>query len=311
LSDPCAVGPSLAVYEPPFTSPFYIGLTPNSEFPYNANTARGYGTDIDIVWDGELLFGGMLTVSWSPGQSATEMKVVTDGDGLSETFTANGSAQSGMGWFLDTYPLVENSTTVDPLSDGTHTINFTHTQGDGTFWDWIRLEKPCVQEETAWGDGEDFPGKNWATYFTYTVQEPEPVLVDTVIVPSSGATVNSIPLESGKSYLLKASGTYTYWQAQLPDAGIADAKYSLRPPGSYNPSPGPQWISGDDLPGSVQYYLQVWVNGSHANWVGDFNLDHIYTTDVVGTGAALSFRVIDDNYGDNAESLTVDIYELP
>jgi hypothetical protein len=25
--------------------------------------------------------------------------------------------------------------------------------------------------ETAWGDGEDFPGKNWATYFTYTVQE--------------------------------------------------------------------------------------------------------------------------------------------
>jgi hypothetical protein len=25
--------------------------------------------------------------------------------------------------------------------------------------------------ETAWGDGNDFPGKNWATYFTYTVQE--------------------------------------------------------------------------------------------------------------------------------------------
>ncbi|MBA7495557.1 hypothetical protein ES702_06144 [subsurface metagenome] len=27
-----------------------------------------------------------------------------------------------------------------------------------------------VQEETAWGDGLDFPGKNWATYFTYHVQ---------------------------------------------------------------------------------------------------------------------------------------------
>jgi hypothetical protein len=24
--------------------------------------------------------------------------------------------------------------------------------------------------ETAWGDGDDFPGKNWATYFTYRVQ---------------------------------------------------------------------------------------------------------------------------------------------
>ena len=27
--------------------------------------------------------------------------------------------------------------------------------------------------ETAWGDGEDFPGKNWATYFTYHVQPYE------------------------------------------------------------------------------------------------------------------------------------------
>jgi len=30
-----------------------------------------------------------------------------------------------------------------------------------------------VQEETAWGDGNDFPWKNWATYFTYVVQEHE------------------------------------------------------------------------------------------------------------------------------------------
>jgi hypothetical protein len=27
-----------------------------------------------------------------------------------------------------------------------------------------------IQEETAWADGEDFPGHNWATYITYTVQ---------------------------------------------------------------------------------------------------------------------------------------------
>jgi len=30
----------------------------------------------------------------------------------------------------------------------------------------------CIQEETAWGAGLDFPGKNWATYFIYTVQSP-------------------------------------------------------------------------------------------------------------------------------------------
>ena len=34
----------------------------------------------------------------------------------------------------------------------------------------IVIECGC---ETAWGDGEDFLGKNWATYFTYTVQYPE------------------------------------------------------------------------------------------------------------------------------------------
>lgn len=27
-----------------------------------------------------------------------------------------------------------------------------------------------IQEETAWADGSDFPGKNWATYFEYSVQ---------------------------------------------------------------------------------------------------------------------------------------------
>ena len=28
----------------------------------------------------------------------------------------------------------------------------------------------CIQEETAWGAGSDFPGANWATYFIYDVQ---------------------------------------------------------------------------------------------------------------------------------------------
>lgn len=41
-----------------------------------------------------------------------------------------------------------------------------------TFID-IGLEcTPIYQTETAWGDGEDFPGKNWATYINYKVQPP-------------------------------------------------------------------------------------------------------------------------------------------
>ena len=37
----------------------------------------------------------------------------------------------------------------------------------------IPIPIECTEDwncETAWGDGFDFPGKNWATYFTYTVQ---------------------------------------------------------------------------------------------------------------------------------------------
>ena len=33
-------------------------------------------------------------------------------------------------------------------------------------------EQTTCETETAWGDGLDFPGKNWATYFTYHVQFP-------------------------------------------------------------------------------------------------------------------------------------------
>lgn len=29
---------------------------------------------------------------------------------------------------------------------------------------------PIYREETAWGEGEDFPGKNWAMYFEYTYE---------------------------------------------------------------------------------------------------------------------------------------------
>ena len=34
----------------------------------------------------------------------------------------------------------------------------------------IWIEVPCAESETAWADGLDFPGKNWATYFAYSVQ---------------------------------------------------------------------------------------------------------------------------------------------
>jgi hypothetical protein len=45
------------------------------------------------------------------------------------------------------------------------------------------------QEETAWGDGEDFPGANWFTYFTYTINCTEDcmsVVSDTNVLVTKG-----------------------------------------------------------------------------------------------------------------------------
>jgi hypothetical protein len=170
--DDCELGPSLAANEPAFTSPFVVGVSSaEDEFPYNSNFARGYAASFDVQWDGSLPLGGRLTISWSPGASGLETKVVS-GDGIEETtFTALGANTPGEGWFDDTYPLVENSLLVDPLLEDTHSITFEQTAGNGTFWDWLRLERPA-DKETAWAYGEQFnEGRNWATYFTYVVQE--------------------------------------------------------------------------------------------------------------------------------------------
>ena len=169
LPGPCIKGSGLAVVEPVFDNPYIVG-TDFSNFPYNSNKSRNYATDFDIQWTGELPFGGRLILSWSPGNSAFETKEIS-GDGIigTKTFTAQGTKAYGMGWFDNQYKLVENEITLDPLSFGDHLINLQHTSGDGTYWDWIRLEKPCIQEETAWGDGPDFPdAKNWSMYFYCT-----------------------------------------------------------------------------------------------------------------------------------------------
>ena len=176
------------------------------------------------------------------------------------------------------------------------------------FYDDLSFE--IWQEETAWAEGERFSEQgNWATYITYDLA----VLIDEVTVSSDGTvSTSSFSLPVDAKYRLEVSGTYTYWSAQLPDAGIADAKYSLRPQGSFNPGPGPQWISGDDLPSPWTHYLELLVDGTPQAW-GDFNIAHTYSMDYTGTGVpvSLNFNILDNAYGDNSGYLTVEIYLIP
>ena len=173
------------------------------------------------------------------------------------------------------------------------------------------------KSETAWGAGERItPRGNWATYFEYEWQELEKELelIEIIHVPSSGVIVYSEDFtEEGVEYVLKASGKYTFASSWLSSAGIADAKCSLRRPqnipGGYGyDTSEPQWVDGAHLPGNVQYYLQIWVNGDSAGWEEDCNLDHEYTAYITGDGDKLSFQIKDDYYPDNSGSLTVEIW---
>jgi len=59
---------------------------------------------------------------------------------------------------------------LQPVGEGDVTTNQVITVAQVTF---ASVGIPCVpifEYETAWGDGADFLGKNWATYFIYTVQ---------------------------------------------------------------------------------------------------------------------------------------------
>lgn len=309
-------GLSLAEYEPAYTTPFIVGTTPTSEFPYNSNYSRGYATNFDVQWAGGMPFGGKLTVSWSPGQSAAEKKVVSDDGGLSAVFTATGTPQPGYGWFLNTYPLVQQSTNVNPLIDGTHTINFKHTQGDGTFWDWIRLEATCGQYETAWGNGNQFAGSNWAMYFNYTVQG-QPALVDTLTVPSTGAQAcTSNPLGNGETYLLKASGTYNY---RTDGVSIADAEWAFRPAYENLPYGSDEWVKGDEpSDGNLAYPSILGLDVSqyiapdyfNIDW-GDFSPAHTYEATITGDGNNLCLKIYDSNYADNSGALSVEVWWMP
>jgi len=125
-------------------------------------------------------------------------------------------------------------------------------------------------------------------------------LVDTVEVYAieSTPTDSNVPLESGKNYLLKASGT----ASANPDTPIVfDAEYSST--GLAAP-----WL--DAVPGLNANVLDLSVDGEFIYW-GAYNSDHIYYWDMTGKDSCVALLIDDTNYPNNSGFLTVDIYLYP
>ena len=161
----------------------------------------------------------------------------------------------------------------------------------------MNYEYQLLECETAWAAGFDFPGKNWATYFTYEIQWN---LLETITVPAEGGKITSInTLEDDQLYKFEASGMCN-WRVPPSSSGyLGDAEYWLR-----NDAHGVGWTH------MGIWSLAMWDGAPvEVEW-GSYNDAHIYT--VMYTPSAdgvVTFFFNDDAYGDNSGFLTVKIYE--
>jgi hypothetical protein len=132
---------------------------------------------------------------------------------------------------------------------------------------------------------------------------------ETVTVDSrnrDGAS-SALPLQAGKSYVVEASGTYSYGGGQQ-----ADAECSLT-------SSDPTWRADRTFPGITDDdMLDVLVNGQGVDWtpttVGDPGCNssgHVYRLVFVPTvTSVVNFKVNDIYYGDNGGSLSIKISRI-
>ena len=127
-----------------------------------------------LVWnDGEQLFVRYHVTAQDWCLTETNSHVATSADAIPHT--KKGNPIPGKFDFSATLDCVTSLTFAVPLTWGPGVELFIATHAS--------LENPSVfynngpWTETAWGAGFDFPGGNWATYFTYAVQAPTDITV--------------------------------------------------------------------------------------------------------------------------------------
>jgi len=132
-------------------------------------------------------------------------------------------------------------------------------------------------------------------------------LFDSKFVPSNGSVVtSSVPLQSGKTYLVEAAGTWLF-DVRVPQQSLADARWL-----SDN-----DWATWVDTRVNTNLYnpIGLWLGTSNDSVWGDFNPSHVYTTTVLGGGTPVSFHIYDEfpnsnlkAYADNSGGLSVSIF---
>ncbi len=131
-------------------------------------------------------------------------------------------------------------------------------------------------------------------------------LADEVTVNPDGNDYDSDSLVAG-DYVVLANGEYVY--RGTAGAENSDAAYSERDPsdGVYG-GPFVPWVRENDFPMPNTGWLGIIMNDSFTDWGNIFNPAHQYAVGTTTSGVQ-SFKILDDQYGDNSGSIEMDIYE--
>jgi hypothetical protein len=123
------------------------------------------------------------------------------------------------------------------------------------------------------------------------------VLQETITVPVDGTSVTSATtLQSGVTYKIRASGTFT-----IGGPGFGDAEYAFDASNSSVTSVGDSVDLGIGINDTIN-------DNPKAPFWGNFTSTHEYTIDFLGAGSTIALNYHDSFYDDNEGSLTVEIF---
>lgn len=212
---------------PDYEDPFVVGTSEKDEFPWNSNKDKGYADDFEVkfFYDGEDALA-KLTVSWAPGTSGTEKKeVYLDGDLVGETADVEGSESDG--WWEKSEVVQEEFQFV--LKNGLRVLNFIHPSGDGSYWDFVKLEtevcgsdkRDILINEVMWSGSGSSGEDEWIELYNNTDDEIDLGLW--VIEGAGGADDFEIPegnVISARGYFLISNYDSVEADSALSDTNV-------------------------------------------------------------------------------------------
>ncbi len=129
-------------YTPSYTRNIILPFDPTADqqFPWNSDFSNGYARTILINFNyAGATTDALLTLRWSPGASGTERKQIYLNDNLIQSIGPITGTSSPDWW--SNYPMRIDTATLTNLTPGNHQLRLEQTTGNGTVWDYIKLEK--------------------------------------------------------------------------------------------------------------------------------------------------------------------------